>query len=205
VSDPVRIAALASGGGRTILNFQDRIEARTLNAEIAVVITNRDCAAVERVRSRGLPVEIIAWKKGTKPDAWGETVWPRIEAAGADLVCLCGFLRMLPIRQGWQQRIMNIHPALLPAFGGKGMYGHHVHDAVLAAGVPESGCTVHFSSDEYDEGPIILQRRVPVLGNDTSDTLAARVFEAECEAYPEAIRLFAEGRLTIEEGKVSIR
>ena len=101
-------------------------------------------------------------------------------------------------------RVMNIHPALIPAFCGKGYYGHHVHEAVLAYGVKVSGCTVHFADNEYDHGPIILQRAVPVLDDDTPDTLAARVFEQECEAYPEAIRLFAEGRLRIEGRRVKI-
>jgi folate-dependent phosphoribosylglycinamide formyltransferase PurN len=99
---------------------------------------------------------------------------------------------------------MNIHPALLPSFGGKGMYGHHVHEAVLARGCKVSGCTVHFVNNAYDEGPIILQRCVPAYAEDTADALAARVFEQECIAYPEAIRLFAEGRLRIEGGVVRI-
>jgi phosphoribosylglycinamide formyltransferase 1 len=99
---------------------------------------------------------------------------------------------------------MNIHPALIPAFCGKGYYGHHVHEAVLAAGVKITGCTVHFCDNQYDHGPIILQRPVPVVDDDTTDSLAARVFEQECQAYPEAIQLFAEGRLRIEGRRVRI-
>jgi len=200
-----RLVALASGGGRTILNLQDRIDAGDLDAEIALVITNRDCKAVERCRARGLCVEIVPWKKGTRPAEWGERVWPRIEGSGAGLVCNCGFLRLLPVPPHWEGRIMNIHPALLPDHGGKGMYGDHVHRAVLDAGDAESGCTVHFVTSEYDTGPIILQRRVPVEPGDSVDTLAARIFQQECVAYPDAIRLFFEGRLGIESGKVTIQ
>lgn len=200
-----RLVTLASGGGRTILNLQDKIEAGVLDAEIALVITNRDCKAVKRCRARGLPVEIVMWTKGTTPEAWGERVWPMIDAAGAGLVCNCGFLRLLLVPPHREGRIMNIHPALLPKYGGTGMYGDHVHRAVLDAGDAESGCTVHFVTSEYDTGPIILQRRVSVEPGDTVDTLAARVFEQECVAYPDAIRLFFEGRLCIGGGKVSIQ
>jgi phosphoribosylglycinamide formyltransferase-1 len=184
-----RLVCLASGGGRTILNMQDRIEAGTLDAEIALVIANRECKAIDRARARGLEAEIVPWTRGTTPEAWGELVWPRIEQAGATLVCNCGFLRLLLVPAAWEGRIMNID---------------HVHRAVLESGDAESGCTVHFVTSEYDTGPIILQRRVPVQPGDTVDSLAGRVFAAECEAYPEAITLYSQGRLAIEEGKVTI-
>lgn len=199
------IAANVSGGGRTVLNFQDRIEAGALDARVALVLADRECKAIERLRARGLDVELLPWTKGMTPDEWAAKAWPRIEAAGAELVCNCGFLRLLRIPPRWENRVMNIHPALLPKFGGKGMYGDRVHAAVLAAGEKESGCTVHFADAAYDRGPILVQKRVPVLPDDTVDTLAARVFEAECEAYPEAVRLFGEGRIRVEQGKVSIR
>jgi folate-dependent phosphoribosylglycinamide formyltransferase PurN len=162
----------------------------------------RPCAGVARISARGVRAEVVPW---TDAGDWAARVWPLVEAAGADLVCNCGFLRLLPIPPRWENRVLNIHPGLLPAFGGKGMYGDRVHAAVLASGARESGCTVHFANNEYDRGPIILQKRVPVREGDTVQTLAARVFEVECEAYPEAIRLFGEGRLLVEEGKVSIR
>jgi folate-dependent phosphoribosylglycinamide formyltransferase PurN len=117
---------------------------------------------------------------------------------------MAGFLSLWRIpedRFGW---VINIHPALLPDFGGKGMYGHRVHEAVLAAGRTESGCTVHFCDNEYDHGPIILQRKVRIKPNDTADTLAARVFEQECVAYPEAVRLFCEDRIRLEGRRVTI-
>jgi len=200
----LKIATLVSGGGRTVVNLLDESEAGRLPVEIALVIADRECAAIERLRARGATVELIPWPKGGGPLEWASRVWPRIEAAGARLVCNCGFLRLLAIPTAWTGRVMNIHPGLLPRFGGKGMYGDRVHAAVLEAGEGESGCTVHFADNEYDKGPIILQRRVPVMPGDTVQTLAARVFEAECEAYPEAIRLFAEGRLRLEKGKVVI-
>jgi formyltetrahydrofolate-dependent phosphoribosylglycinamide formyltransferase len=135
---------------------------------------------------------------------FSERVFNLCRQAQADLVCLAGFLQLLHIPDDFQGRVMNIHPSLIPAFCGKGYYGHHVHEAALAYGVKVSGCTVHFADNVYDHGPIILQRVVPVLDDDTPDTLAARVFEQESEAYPEAIHLFAEGRLRIEGRRVRI-
>jgi folate-dependent phosphoribosylglycinamide formyltransferase PurN len=111
---------------------------------------------------------------------------------------MAGFLQLLRIPDDFAGRVLNIHPALLPAFGGQGMYGRRVHKAVLAAGVKESGCTVHVADNEYDHGPIVLQRTVEVRPDDTPEALADRVFAAECEAYPEAIRLFAEGKLRLD-------
>src|SRR5262245_7485954 len=116
-----------------------------------------------------------------------------------------GFLKLWTIPERWRGRVMNIHPALLPSFGGKGMHGRHVHEAVLAAGCKVSGCTVHFVDATYDTGPIILQRTCPVLEDDTLESLAGRVFEEEKLAYPEAIRLFAEGRLSVEDRRVRVR
>lgn len=199
----LRLVPLVSGGGRTVLNLLDRIQAGRLAAEIPLALADRECSAIPRLAARGVEVDLIPWPGNA--DAWAETAWPRIQAARGDLVLGCGFLRLLRIPPAWIGKVMNIHPGLLPRYGGKGFYGDRVHKAVLAAGEKESGCTVHFSDNEYDTGPKILERRVPVLPTDTVETLAARVFEAECEAYPEAIRLFAEGRLRIENGKVVIR
>jgi phosphoribosylglycinamide formyltransferase-1 len=131
-------------------------------------------------------------------------VFARCDDARADLVCLAGWLSLLALPASYQGRVMNIHPALLPGFGGKGMYGHNVHAAVLAHGCRVSGCTVHFVDERYDNGPIIVQRTCPVLDDDTPDTLAHRVFEEEKIAYPEAIRLFQEGRLRVEGRRVRI-
>ena len=124
--------------------------------------------------------------------------------AGVDLVVMGGFLKRLTIPDDFANRVINIHPALIPAFCGKGFYGHHVHEAVLEYGAKLSGCTVHFADNQYDHGPVILQKAVPVLDDDTPDTLAARVFEAECEAYPEALQLIAAGRVQVEGRRVRI-
>ena len=199
-----RVACTISGGGRTVLNLLDRVADGGLDAAIAVVVADRECAGLERVASRGVATALVPWTAGTTPDDYAARAWPVLEKHRPDLVCNCGFLRLLRIPPRWTHRVMNIHPGLLPKFGGKGMYGDRVHAAVLAAGETESGCTVHFADNEYDRGPIILQKRVPVKPGDTPDTLAARVFAAECEAYPEAIRLFQAGRIRVEQGKVVI-
>jgi phosphoribosylglycinamide formyltransferase-1 len=200
----IQLACLASGGGRTITNLQDSVEAGTLDAHIRLVVCDRACAAEERLRARDLEVERVPWPKGGTAEQYGERVWPVIEAKGPDLVCMCGFLRLLQIPKRWEGRVMNIHPGLLPAFGGSGMYGSRVHAAVLESGARLSGCTVHFADARYDRGPIIVQRPVPVLSGDTVETLAARVFEEECRAYPEAIALYGAGRLRIEGKRVRI-
>jgi len=198
-SGPPRLVCLVSGGGRTVASLAETIAAGRLPATIGRVVASRaGCAAVPRLRGLGLPVVVVEPPEGA-------AVWAAVEEAAPALVCLCGFLHKLPIPAAWRGKVLNIHPALLPSFGGQGMYGARVHAAVLAAGVKVSGCTVHFADEEYDRGPIVVQKAVPVLEGDTPETLADRVFQAECEAYPEAIRLFLEGRLRIEGGKVAIR
>jgi phosphoribosylglycinamide formyltransferase-1 len=202
---PLRIGALISGGGRTLMNLADRIEAGELDATIAIVISSRaNAVGVERARGRGLDVHVVRQRDFGSEPAMHDAITRLLVDADVELVCLCGYLRWLRIDEPFIGRVMNIHPALLPDFGGKGMYGDRVHAAVLDAGRAESGCTVHFVDDRYDHGPIILQRRCPVLRDDTTATLGARVFEQECIAYPEAIRLFAEGRLSIRDGRVEI-
>lgn len=199
---PLRLAVLISGGGRTLLNLHDRIEAGDLRARVNIVVSSRvDVAGVDRARGRGLPVEIIE-RKTLGAELFQQRVTEAV--AGVDLVCMAGFLSLWHIPDAFQGRVINIHPALLPDFGGRGMYGHRVHEAVLASGRRESGCTIHFCDNEYDHGPIILQRRVPVLPDDTPDALAARVFEQECIAYPQAVKLFSEDRVGIVGGEVRI-
>jgi len=199
----LRIAILLSGGGRTMLNLHDRILDGTLPATIDVVVSSRaDAKGADRARERGLRVVLVPRK-----ELHAEEFQRQITAAvqGVDLVCMAGFLSLWRIPPEFAGRVMNIHPALLPAFGGPGMYGEKVHRAVLAAGAKESGCTVHFCDNDYDEGPIILQRRIAVLASDTEETLAARVFVEECLAYPEAVKLFAEGKISMIDGKVVTR
>jgi len=184
------LAVLLSGGGRTLMNLHQRIVEGSLRAAIHVVVSSRaDAPGVEKARRAGLPVVVVE-RRGLTAEAFDDAVTRAVE--GADLVCMAGFLSLWRIPQAWTGRVINIHPALLPEFGGKGMYGHRVHEAVLAAKKRESGCTVHLCDNEYDHGPILVQRRVLVLADDTSESLAARVFEAECIAYPEAIQRIIE-------------
>jgi formyltetrahydrofolate-dependent phosphoribosylglycinamide formyltransferase len=195
---PIRLAVLISGGGTTLVNFADQIADGRMHAEIPLVIASRpDCGGVERARERGLKCEVLSRKDYRDVHTYSAAVFAQCRDAQADLVVLAGFLSLLEIPDDFSLRVMNIHPALIPAFCGGGYYGHHVHEAVLARGLKISGCTAHFADNEYDHGPIIVQKCVPVLDDDNPTTLAARVFEAECQAYPEAIRLFAEGRLEV--------
>lgn len=157
-----------------------------LDAEVAVVISPvADSPAAEWVRERGLTLELVS----PKAEAYGGGLLAVLRAHSAEWVCLAGFTRLLPseVLSAYAGRILNIHPALLPKFGGKGMYGLHVHEAVLAAGEKESGCSVHFVTEHYDEGPILLQLRCSVEPDDTPESLAARVLELEKQAYWQAI------------------
>jgi phosphoribosylglycinamide formyltransferase-1 len=205
-TEPLELGVMISGGGRSLANLVDLIAADKLNARIAVVISSlAKVQGVERARAAGLPVEII--RKQDHPDIadFSRRIVGVLEAYDVELAVQAGWTCLWQMPDRWYGRVMNIHPALLPKYGGKGYFGHHVHEAVLAAGDKESGCTVHFANNEYDAGPIILQRAIRVRPDDTPDTLAARVFEQECIAYPAAIRLFAEGRLKIKGDSVEIR
>jgi len=203
---PIRLAAFISGGGTTVLNFLEQIKQGKLSAEIPLVVSSRrDCSGVQRMKDAGLRCEIVRPKDFPSVEAFSDSAFALCREVEADLVTLAGFLSLIRVPEDFLNRVMNIHPALIPAFCGKGFYGHHVHEAVVARGVKLSGCTVHFSDNQYDHGPIILQRSVPVLDTDSADDVAGRVFQEECNAYPEAIRLYAEGRLAIDGPRVRIR
>jgi phosphoribosylglycinamide formyltransferase-1 len=183
-----RLAAALSGGGTTLLNLDDRINAGTLHAEIAcVIVSNSTCKGIERSEDRGLPVHVLPRKTFPDKHAFSDAVFAACRDADADLLILAGFLSLLVIPDDYQNRVLNIHPSLLPKFGGKGMHGHHVHKAVISAGESESGCTVHLADNTYDTGPVLLQKTCHVLPDDTPDTLSDRVFALECDAYPQAI------------------
>lgn len=203
--DPLRLAVLISGGGRTLENIAAAIDSGDLHASVATVIASRPgIFGLERAERLGFPATVVARKEFADMNAFSDEVWSLIQSVDAELICLAGFLSKLTVPPQYENRIINVHPGLLPSFGGKGMYGHHVHDAVLKAGCKISGCTVHFCDAEYDTGPIIVQRTCPVLEDDKPDTLAARVFEEECLAFPQAIRLIAEGRVRVEAGRTFI-
>lgn len=201
----IRLAVLLSGSGTTLQNFIDRIADGRLRAKVAVVVSSKaDVFGLERAKKAGISSAVVERKKCASVEEFSAKLFDHCRQAEAELVCMAGFLQLIRIPDDFAGRVLNIHPALIPAFCGKGFYGHHVHEAAIAAGVKVSGCTVHFADNVYDHGPIIFQRTVPVLDGDTPDALAARVFEQECEAYPEAIRLFADQRLRIEGRKVRI-
>ena len=195
-SGPLRIAALISGGGRTVENVAQAIAADRLDARVVTVISSRPGAfGLERARKLGLPAHVVERKAYSTTADFSTAIWDLVRHAEADLVCLMGFLSLINIPDDYADSVVNIHPALLPSFGGKGMFGHHVHEAVLAAGCKVTGCTVHFADQTYDTGPIIVQRTCPVLEDDTPDTLADRVFEQECQAYVQALQLIAADRI----------
>jgi formyltetrahydrofolate-dependent phosphoribosylglycinamide formyltransferase len=158
---------------------------------VLVAASKPGLKGIDRAKAAGLPVVIVDRRQYSDPAAFSAQVFSAIDQAAADLVCLAGWLCLLEIPARYQGRVMNIHPALLPRFGGKGMYGQKVHQAVIDAKCTLSGCTVHYVDNQYDNGPIILQRTCPVFPDDTAATLAARVFEQEKLAYPEAIRRHA--------------
>jgi formyltetrahydrofolate-dependent phosphoribosylglycinamide formyltransferase len=205
MNSPIKLAVLLSGGGTTLQNLLDRIADGRLRAQIVRVVSSNVAAlGLMRAEAAGVPTTVVERKKCTSRAEFSQRIFDACRGDGAELVCMGGFLQLVEIPPDFMGRVMNIHPALIPAFCGKGFHGLHVHRAALETGVKVSGCTVHFADNEYDHGPIILQRVVPVLDDDTPEALAARVFEQECEAYPEAIRLFAERRLRIEGRRVRV-
>ncbi len=202
----IRMGVLLSGGGTTLQNLIDHIEAGALDATVACVISSRDDAyGLVRAKNHDIPAYVISRKAyGHDLVGFNQAIWKHLRDHEVELIALAGFMSLLEIPADYVNRIMNTHPALIPAFCGQGMYGHHVHEAVLAYGAKVSGATVHFVNAEYDNGPIILQEAVPVDEDDTPDTLAERVMALERKLYPKAIQLFAEGRLQVEGRRVRI-
>jgi len=201
-----RLAVFLSGGGTTLQNLLDRQAAGALAGVVACVASDRDgVAGLDRAAKAGVPATVARRKDHPGRESFSAALAGFAESHGADLICLAGFLQLLAVPPRWENRVINIHPSLLPSFGGKGCHGAHVHQAVLDAGCKVSGCTVHLATNEYDRGPILVQKAVPVHPDDTASTLAARVFSAECEAYPEAIALLASGRVSVEANRAVIR
>jgi phosphoribosylglycinamide formyltransferase 1 len=203
---PLKLAVLLSGSGTTLQNLIDQINAGALDAKINIVIGSRpELLGVQRAADAKLMNFVVDRQSFVDVAAFSKAVFSLCDDAGVDLVVLAGWLCLLELPEKYAGRVMNIHPALLPSpFGGKGMYGAKVHEAVLSHGCKVSGCTVHFVDAQYDNGPIIVQRVCEVRDDDTPATLAARVFEEEKIAYPQAIRLFAEGRLKIDGRRVRV-
>jgi phosphoribosylglycinamide formyltransferase-1 len=192
-----RIAVLVSGGGRSLENLQELILQAKLDVEIGLVISDRSGAfALDRAARMGIDSQVLVRRDFDSHRAYSDAVFGAIEShgkeSGADpisLVVLAGFLRLLLLAPGWTGRVINIHPALLPAFGGKGYFGDHVHAAVIKRGVQVTGCTVHYVDDEYDNGKVLLQRWIRVPEGVDVDGLGSLVFEEEKLALPEAIRM----------------
>ena len=202
---PLRIVVLISGGGTTLQNLIRHVDAGRLHVDIPLVISSSPKAGgLKFAEEAGIPAAVVKPEDFRSQDAFSRAIFDRCGEVDADLVVMGGFLKRITIPDDYTNRVINIHPALIPAFCGDGMYGHFVHEAVLEYGVKLTGCTVHFADNQYDHGPVILQKAVPVLDDDTPEALAARVFQAECEAYPEALRLIADGRVTVEGRRVRI-
>jgi len=178
-----RLAVLISGAGRTLLNLLEHIDDGTLNARVVLVIASRECLGAQHARDRGLDTHLIA---GQIP---ADSLASLLDGAHADLALCAGYLKLVSVPDAYRGRILNIHPALLPDFGGPGMYGDRVHRAVLESGATESGCTVHAVDEAFDHGPIIVQKRCAVLPGDTAESLADRVLGLEYAAYPEAVNI----------------
>lgn len=201
----LRTVVLLSGSGTTLQNFIDRAEAGELPIEIAYVVSSKPNAyGLNRALNHGIPAAAISRKDFPDWEAFNKEVARTVHNAAPELILLAGYMSLFRPDPQFAGKIMNVHPALIPAFCGKGLYGHKVHEAVLEYGSKITGCTVHYADENYDTGPIILQKAVPVLDDDTPDTLAERVQAAEREIYPEAVRLHAGNRLEIEGRRVRI-
>jgi phosphoribosylglycinamide formyltransferase-1 len=204
-TDALRVAVLLSGEGTSLENLFEQIDAGALDAQVVAVISSKEEAGgLERARRRGVPACAIPRKQYPDSVQFNDAIHAELDRHEVDLVACLGFLSPFETRGKFDGRAINVHPALIPAFCGKGYYGERVHAAVLAAGAATTGATVHFIDDEYDSGPIILQEEVTVHADDTPSTLADRVQAAERRLVPKAIRLFASQQLIIEGPKVRI-
>lgn len=203
----LRVGVFASGSGSNLQSIIDQSMAGKINAEVTVVISNNSKAgALERAARHGIPHYHISVKQFATEWQYVQKLLDVLQEHQVQLVALAGYMKMMPIAviREYKDKMINVHPALLPDFGGKGMYGHFVHEAVLAGGRAVSGATIHLVDEEYDQGPIVAQRSVPVKSDDTPETLAARVLTVEHELYPEVIQLFALGRIKVIDRKVII-
>ena len=202
---PLKIAVLISGSGRTLKNFLELAAEGQLPVDVRLVISSSATAGgLQYAVDAAVPTEVLIRKNFSSAQAYGDAIFDACRTAGVDYVAMAGFLKLAPVPDDFAGRVVNIHPSLIPAFCGHGMYGHHVHEAVLEYGAKVTGVTVHFVDNEYDAGPIIWQQPVPVFDDDTADTLAARVFEAEKEAYPHVLRLLAAGKIKLDGRRVRI-
>jgi phosphoribosylglycinamide formyltransferase 1 len=204
--DLARVAVLLSGSGRTLRNLLECSEPRGLPVRIARVISTRANVAGNSVATEaGIPLSVVPRREFESTEEFSQSILRVLDAEQPDLVVCAGFLSKLLVPDRYMGRIINIHPSLLPLFGGKGLYGDRVHRAVLDSGMKVTGCTVHFVDNAYDAGPIIAQRCVSVLPDDTVEAVAGRVFEEECRLYPAVIRDIVQGRTWLEGRAVQFR
>ncbi len=204
----MRLAIFASGGGTNFQAILDAIERDGLPTEVVLLVSDRaEAGALDRAGSHGIPTAVLPPTDYESDDDLADALLDALRVRDATFVALAGYLRMIPsaVVQAFHHRMLNIHPALLPAFGGRGMYGRRVHRAVLDYGARWTGVTVHLVDEEYDTGPVVLQEPVPVEPDDTPESLAARVLKVEHRLYPEALRLFAEGRVATDGRRIHIR
>ena len=198
---PLRLAVFASGGGTNFQAILDAVERGTLPLTVALCLSNTPKAgALMRARRHDVPTATLNPRDFETEAAYVAALMAVLGEHGVNFIALAGYMRKIPVAvvEAFRGRMLNIHPAFLPSFGGKGLYGRRVHEAVLAYGARWSGATVHLVDEEYDTGPIVLQEPVPVLPGDTPETLAERVLRVEHWLYPQALRLFAEDRVTVD-------
>ena len=204
-TNPIKIAVLISGGGTTLKNLIDGIAAKTLNAEIELVVSSNPAAGgLQFAKDASIKEAVVDYREHADRRSFSDAVFAAIRSTEADLIVMGGFLRQLAIPADFENKIINIHPSLIPAFSGKGFYGSRVHQSVLDYGCKLTGCTVHFVDDQYDHGPIIAQQSVLVENSDDAKGLARRVFAAECELLPSVINQIAGGKISVAGRLVSV-
>ncbi|MEM8865492.1 MAG: phosphoribosylglycinamide formyltransferase [Planctomycetota bacterium] len=201
----VKIAVLISGSGRTLKNLIERVADDELPVEIALVISSSAKAGgLEHAEAAGIATSVVNRADYASDELFGAAIFSRCRTAGIELVVMAGFLKFTPVPEDFAGRVVNIHPSLIPAFCGQGMYGERVHQAVLDYGAKITGVTIHFVDNEYDHGPIIWQQPVPVFDDDDAASLAERVFAYELDCYPSVLKMIAKGQVSLDGRKVRI-
>ncbi len=201
----IKIAVWISGGGTTLNNILDCVSKGTLEVDVCLVVSSSsNVGGVEIARTAGIETQIVHRSQFDSPEGYCDEMFRRCRELGVDYVAMAGFLKHVLIPSDFTNRVVNIHPSLIPAFCGKGMYGNRVHQAVVDSGVTVSGCTIHFVDNEFDHGPIIYQQNVQVVAGDCAEDVRQRVFVAECEAYPKVLRWLNAGRISVDGSVVTV-
>jgi phosphoribosylglycinamide formyltransferase 1 len=201
----IKIAVWISGGGTTLSNILECVSKGMLEVEVCLVVSsNAEVAGVEIARTAGIEIQVVTRGQFHSPDEYRDEMFRRSRELAVHYVVMAGFLKHVLIPSDFTNRVVNIHPSLIPAFCGKGMYGNRVHQAVVDSGVLLSGCTIHFVDNEFDHGPIIYQQTVQVVAGDCAEDVRQRVFVAECEAYPKVLRWLNAGRISVNGSVVTV-